>query len=268
LIKKGNTLSSGDLAGFIHRLYGLFKSGQLLKCWSEFFLFEAYLSIATIAGKAGFVPAQFIEKGISLNNFFHPLIKNPVKNSIHINKNILVLTGPNMSGKSTLLRAISICLYLARLGLPVPAGECQVVFAEDINVFINSRDNPKSGYSHFMAEVLNLKESIIAAQEEKQVFAVFDELFSGTNIDDAMNILALTLKGLKKFTRSYFLLSTHFYQLKELHAGEMEHAAFYYIDSFLEDGKPKFTYQLKKGWSDVKFGTILFEREGLVQLLR
>ncbi|OQP55622.1 hypothetical protein A4D02_04785 [Niastella koreensis] len=92
-------------------------------------------------------------------------------------------------------------------------------------------------------------------------------MFSGTNIDDALNILTLTLNGLKKFTRSYFLLSTHFYKLKELHPGEMEHAAFYYIDSLLEDGKPKFTYQLKEGWSDVKFGTILFEREGLVQLL-
>lgn len=268
LIKKGNNLSTSDVARFIHQLYALFKSGRLLKCWSEFFLFEAYLSIAETAQKAGFVPAQFIDKGIQLTNFFHPLINNPVKNSIHLKKNVLVLTGPNMSGKSTLLRSISLCMYLARLGLPAPAEECQVVFADAINVFINSRDNPNSGYSHFMTEVLQLKESIIAAQEEKQVFAVFDELFSGTNIDDALNILTLTLNGLKKFTRSCFLLSTHFYKLKELHVDEMSHAAFYYIDSFLEDTKPKFTYQLKEGWSDVKFGTILFEREGLVQLLK
>ena len=89
----------------------------------------------------------------------------------------------------------------------------------------------------------------------------------GMTYTDSLN-LTLTLNGLKKFTRSYFLLSTHFYKLKELHAGDMEHAAFYYIDSFLEDGKPVFTYQLKEGWSDVKFGTILFEREGLVELLK
>lgn len=266
--KKGNNLSLSDVAGFMHRLYTLFKNGQLLKCWNEFFLFEAYLSIAVTSKNAGLVPAQFIDKGIHLTNFFHPFIKDPVKNSIHIEKNVLVLTGPNMSGKSTLLRSISLCMYLARLGLPAPAEECQVVFAEVINVFINSRDNLNSGYSHFMTEVLHLKESIIAAQEDKQVFTVFDELFSGTNIDDALNILTLTISGLKKFTRSYFLLSTHFYKLKELHAAEMDHAAFYYIDSFLKEGKPAFTYQLKEGWSDIKFGTILFEREGLVQLLK
>jgi len=268
LIKKGNYLTVSEVTGFMKRLYTLFKSGQLLKCWSEFFLFEAYLSIALTAQKAGLVPAQFIDKGIYLTNFFHPFIKDPVKNSIHIEKNVLVLTGPNMSGKSTLLRAISLCMYLARLGLPVPAGECRVVFAAAINVFINTRDSLNSGYSHFMTEVLNLKESIIAAQEDKQVFTVFDEMFSGTNIDDALNILTLTLNGLKKFPRSYFLLSTHFYKLKELQVDEMSHAAFYYIDSLLEEGNPKFIYQLKEGWSDVKFGTLLFEREGLVQLLK
>lgn len=267
LIEKGHNLSTREVAGFMHKLYALFKRGQLLTCWSDFFLFEAYLSIAVTAQKAGFVPAHFIDKGIRLTNFFHPFIKDPVKNSIHIEKNVFVLTGPNMSGKSTLLRTISLCVYLARLGLPVPASVCHVIFAGEINIFINSRDNLNSGYSHFMTEILNLKDSIVAAQQEKQVFAVFDELFSGTNIDDALNILTITINGLKKFTNSYFLLSTHFYKLKELHVGEMSHAAFYYVDSFLENGVPKFTYEVKEGWSDIKFGSILFEREGLMQML-
>ncbi|OQP52834.1 hypothetical protein A4H97_24360 [Niastella yeongjuensis] len=267
LSEKRNGLSAGEVAAFMHRLYVFFKSGQLLKCWSELFLFEAYLSIAVVAQKATFVPAQFIDKGIILTNFFHPLLKAPVKNSIHLDRNVLVLTGPNMSGKSTLLRSISLCVYLARLGLPVPAAECKVVFVSAINVYINSRDTLHSGYSHFMTEVLNLKESIIAARDGKQVFTVFDELFSGTNVDDALNMLRLTLNGLKKYSGSYFLLSTHFYKLKEQQVEAMDHAAFYYIDSFLEEGTPKFTYRLKEGWSDVKFGTLLFEREGLVQLL-
>lgn len=268
LIEKGNNLSTREVAGFMHKLYAVFKSGQLLKCWNDFFLFEAYLSIAVIAQKSGFVPAQFIDKGIRLTNFFHPFIKDPVKNSMHIEKNVFVLTGPNMSGKSTLLRSISLCIYLARLGLPVPASACEVIFADEIDIFINSHDNLKSGYSHFMTEILNLKESIIAAQQQKQVFAVFDELFSGTNFDDALNILTITISGLKKFTNSYFLLSTHFYKLKELHVDEMSHAAFYYIDSFLDHGAPKFTYQVKEGWSDIKFGSLLFEREGLMSLLK
>jgi DNA mismatch repair protein MutS len=267
LIDKGNDLSTSDVAVFIHKLYPMYKSGHLLTCWKNLFLFEAWLSIAVTANKEGLFPARFIDKGIRLTNFFHPFIKNPVKNSIHLDKNVLVLTGPNMSGKSTLLRAVSLCIYLARLGLPVPASECGVVFADEINIFINTRDNLNGGYSHFMTEILQLKESLIAAGESKLVFAVFDELFSGTNVDDALNILSITINGLKKFTNSYFLLSTHFYKLKELQADAMDHAAFYYIDSLLDNGVPKFTYQLKEGWSDVKFGSILFEREGLTQLL-
>jgi DNA mismatch repair protein MutS len=268
LIEKGNNLSTREVARFMHQLFAVFKSGQLLTCWSDFFLFEAYLSIAVTAQRAGFVPARFIDKGIRLTNFFHPFIKDPVKNSMHIEKNVFVLTGPNMSGKSTLLRSMSLCIYLSRLGLPVPASACEVIFADEIDIFINSHDNLKSGYSHFMTEILHLKDSIIAAQQEKQVFAVFDELFSGTNIDDALNILTITISGLKKFTNSYFLLSTHFYKLKELHVDEMSHAAFYYIDSFLENGAPKFTYQVKEGWSDIKFGSILFEKEGLMRMLK
>lgn len=268
LIEKGHDLSSKQVAMFMHKLYAVYKSGQLLKCWNDFFVFEAYLSIAITAQKAGFVHARFIDKGIRLSGFYHPFIKNPVKNSICIDKNVIVLTGPNMSGKSTMIRSISLCIYLARLGFPVPAEECQVIFAGEINIFINSRDNLKGGYSHFMTEILNLKESIIAAEEQRQVFAVFDELFSGTNIDDALNILAITIKGLKKFTQSYFLLSTHFYSLKELHVNDMSHAAFYHMDSALENGVPKFMYQVKEGWSDIKFGSILFEREGLIQLLK
>lgn len=267
LIEKGHNISSREVALFMHKLYAVYKSGRLLEFWENLFLFEAYLSIAITSQKAGFVPAQFIDKGIHLTGMFHPFIKNPVKNTIHIDKNVIVLTGPNMSGKSTLLRSVSLCIYLARLGLPVPAAECRVIFAGEINIFINTRDNLNGGYSHFMTEILNLKESIIAAQSEKQVFAVFDELFNGTNIDDALNILTITINGLKKLTNSYFFISTHFYRLKELHEKEMSHTAFFYIDSWLENGLPKFTYEVKEGWSDVKFGTILFEREGLIKLL-
>jgi DNA mismatch repair protein MutS len=268
LIEQGHNMSVKEVTRFMQKLFEVHKSNRLFLCWQNFFAFEAYLSIAITAQKAGLTPARFIDRGIKLTNFFHPLIKRPVKNSIDIDKKVIILTGPNMSGKSTLLRSISLSIYLARLGLPVPAEECQVFFADEINVFINSRDDMNGGYSHFMREILNLKECIMAAQEKKQVLAVFDELFSGTNVDDALNILSLTIQGLKKFDHSYFFLSTHLYRIKELHADEMSHAAFYYIDTYLETNEPKFTYQVKEGWSDAKFGSILFKREGLVELLK
>jgi DNA mismatch repair protein MutS len=268
LIEKGNNLNIREIAEFMHRLHALYINGMLKKFWTDFFLFEAYLSISITSNKAGLTAARFIENGIHITGLFHPLIEHPVKNTLHIEKSTFVLTGPNMSGKSTLLRSVSLCIYLARLGLPVPAAECNVFFADEINVYINAHDNPQNGYSHFMTEVVNLKDSIINAKEGKKVFAVFDELFSGTNVDDALNILSITIKGLKQFINSYFLLSTHFYKLREVQTDEMNHVAFFCIDALLEDGIPKFTYRVKEGWSEIKFGSILFEREGLIQLLK
>jgi len=112
-----------------------------------------------------------------------------------------------------------------------------------------------------------LPKTTAEALDRKQVLAGFT-----ANLDRIKNLVSYKADIEEAyefcFSNSFFLLSTHFYKLKELHVDEMNHAAFYYVDSSLEDGVPKFTYEVKEGWSDIKFGSILFEREGLIQLLK
>jgi DNA mismatch repair protein MutS len=179
----------------------------------------------------------------------------------------MLLTGPNMSGKSTFLKAISLCVYLAHVGVAVPTAEASMPFFDTLSVSINLNDDLQNGQSHFMTEVKNLKSVALEAADNKRCFCVFDELFRGTNIEDAIEISTSTLNGLTQFKNSYFFISTHLHQLKEIQSVKDGKVDMYYIDCEIQDNTPKFTYVLKQGWSDLRVGRILFEKEGLNELL-
>ncbi|MBT9393318.1 hypothetical protein KLP40_09100 [Hymenobacter sp. NST-14] len=241
---------------------------ELADFWAAFFWFEACWSAAKGMRQLGFVFPGFQAAGLHLADFYHPLLPAPVKNTLELDPadNVVVLTGPNMSGKSTLLKAVGLCVYLAHAGLGVPAAACRLPFYASIVVAVNLTDSLSSGYSHFMAEIRNLKAVLEAAQGPGRVFAVFDELFRGTNVDDALDITRATVCGLARFPQSCFLISTHLLQLEsELPAQPGRRT--YCIACQLEQGLPVFTYRLQAGWSSLKIGRILFEKEGLPGLL-
>lgn len=243
-------------------------NGQAAAFWNRWFLFEAYLSVSKGIVEHRFVFPSFDNSAFSIQGLYHPLLKNPVPNDMTASRNVVLLTGPNMSGKSTFLKAISLCVYLGHQGLAVPATKAVIPFFDNISVAINLTDSIVSGYSHFMTEIITLKNVVAEALQGAKCFAVFDELFRGTNIEDALEISTATIKGLTKFTDSYFFISTHLHQLKameEIHNGKV---ATCFIECELKEGTPVFTYKLKEGWSDLKIGRILFEKEGLNNMLK
>ncbi|WP_010518784.1 MutS-related protein [Croceivirga radicis] len=232
--------------------------------WEALFLFESYLSINIGIIKNNLSFPTFTKDKIGLRDFYHPLLENPVKNNLETNSNVIVLNGPNMSGKSTFLKAVGLCMYFGHLGIGIPASKGEIPFCDYFSIEINRRDDILNGYSHFMTEVMNLKKVVEQASNGKKCFAIFDELFSGTNVEDGFEICKTTINGLSKFNKSYFFISTHIQELKNVSNGQIEN---YYIDCELIENIPTFTYQLKKGWSDIKVGRILFEKEGLNKLL-
>jgi DNA mismatch repair protein MutS len=244
------------------------RKGETGEFWKQFFLFEAYLSISFGMTRHNLAFPSFSEKEFSLCDFYHPLVKNAVTNSFNTQNNVILITGPNMSGKSTLLKAVSLCVYLGHLGLGVPAKRAVIPFFDTISIKINHSDDILSGYSHFMTEVISLKNIVSAAADGQKCFAVFDELFIGTNIEDAIEISSTSLKGLTKFKDSMFFISTHLHQLKEMDEVKKHEIATWYIDCELNGGNPSFTYKLKEGWSDIRVGRLLFEKEGLNALLK
>jgi DNA mismatch repair protein MutS len=230
--------------------------------------FEAYISVAK---GIHFHKFQFPEIGgntLSISDFYHPVLKSPVKNTLHTKSNVVLLTGPNMSGKSTLLKAIGICVYLANIGFAIPSVEANIPFYSNIDIFINLNDDLQSGYSHFMTEIINLKKVVQEAGKGQPGFAVFDELFRGTNIDEALEISRSTLKGMLNFPESLFFVSSHLHQLIVMDEVQSGAISCLYLDCNLENNIPIFTYQLKEGSSDIKIGRILFEKENMSEFLK
>jgi DNA mismatch repair protein MutS len=242
-------------------------NGQAAAFWTHWFTFEAHLSISTGILKHGFVFPSVGQAGFSIEGLYHPLLSDPVKNDLEASKNVILLTGPNMSGKSTLLKAVSLCVYLAHAGLGVPASKAIMPFFTCISVAINLTDSIVSGYSHFMSEIMTLKNVLTEAARGARCFAVFDELFRGTNIEDALEISTATIKGLIKFSNSLFIISTHLHQLRDMDQIKTEKVTTCFIECELKNNIPGFTYKLKPGWSDLRLGRILFDKEGLNKML-
>lgn len=241
------------------------KNALIEPFWEALFQFEAYLSINLGGLRNSFAFPKFTDRQIKLIDFYHPLTNEPVKNSLETSSNVIVLNGPNMSGKSTFLKAVALCIYFGHLGIGVPASVAEIPFVNYFSIEINSKDDILNGYSHFMTEVINLKNVVENASNGKRCFAVFDELFSGTNVEDAFEICRTTINGLSRYKDSYFFISTHIQELRNV---ANEQVSSYYMDCVLIDDKPTFTYELKRGWSDIKVGRILFDREGLNRMLK
>jgi len=258
------------IVAFAQRLIRL-NPEEIKHFWDFFFFFEAYWSIAKGTLVKSFTFPSFSNGNFKIAGFYHPILTNPVKNTLEMDEdqNVLLLTGPNMSGKSTLLKAVSLCVYLARTGFTVPASHCIIPFFSSIAIAVNLSDNLRDGYSHFMSEIANLKSVVLATESSGKCFAVFDEIFRGTNVDDALDITQTTVNGLARIKKSFFLISTHMLQLDgQLGCDPNMRIKKCYIECILDNGSPKFSYHLKEGWSQLKIGKILFEKEGLSELLR
>lgn len=262
-----DAFSVAQLVQFTRQLQAL-TADELTGFWDAFYQFEAYWSAAKGLRAHAWVFPQFGEAGLQLEAFYHPALAQPVPNTLvlGVEENVMVLTGPNMSGKSTLLKAVGLCVYLAHAGLGVPAARCTTPFFHSILIAINLRDSLQDGYSHFMAELHHLKRVLHAANNGSRTFAIFDELFRGTNGDDALDLTRTTLGGLARFPASCFLVSTHLLHLQQqLPAGST--FGSYCIECVLREGIPVFSYRLQRGWSHLKIGRFLFEQEGISALL-
>lgn len=155
---------------------------------------------------------------------------------------------------------------LAHLGVAVPAENCNILFYESIFLHFSANDNLKEGYSHFMQEIVNLK-NVLQELKTKNCFVVFDEIFNGTNINDAAKITVDTIEGLSKYENSIFIFSTHLNMI-ENYLMNNKNIMLLNLESFLTGNELTFTYKLKEGWPKLEIGKILFDQYGLNDLLR
>src|SRR5690606_32339883 len=261
--KKMNVVDVFELIQIFQNHYSNKEQFIFIDHFSEF---EAFISIAKQTVLSGFQFPEIGDNRLVLKKFYHPKVKNPILNSFSNPNGVLLLTGSNMAGKSNFLKVLVICIYLAHIGLHNPAKNAKIPFYNEIYIFINNNDDLTSGYSYFMQEVLNLKEVVLKCNDKLNCFVLFDELFKGTNLEDALEITKTTLNGLLKFPDSFFGISSHIHQLKDL-TNSQQAIHTYYLECLIDNGTPYFTYKIKEGFSDLKLGRVIFEKEKLNELL-
>jgi DNA mismatch repair ATPase MutS len=137
---------------------------------------------------------------VHAENTYHPLLQTPTAYTLQLkkNSNFLFLTGANMAGKSTFIKAVGVGVYLAHLGMGVPATKMELTLFDGLLSNINVMDNIVKGESYFYNEVKRIKNTIEKISDGKNWLILIDELFKGTNVQDAMKCSTAVIEGLRK----------------------------------------------------------------------
>jgi DNA mismatch repair protein MutS len=205
---------------------------------------------------------------VDLRGLYHIILSKPVAYDIEMKhkSHFLFLTGANMSGKTTFIKAVGVAVFLAHIGMGVPAQYMRLSFFDGIFSNIQVQDNIFKGESFFYNEVQRIKNTIIKINDNRNWLVLIDEMFKGTNVEDAKNCSLAVIKGLLQSTRCLFILSTHLYEIAE----ELQQAwniRFKYFESEVVDDNLYFTYQLKDGIAKEKIGYLILKREKVLDLL-
>lgn len=232
---------------------------------------DAYYSMAVAATRFNLHFPEFVESAtpeVTATQLFHPLLQIPVSYDISLSQheNFLFLTGANMAGKSTFIKAVGISVYLAHIGMGVPAQSMRLTLFDGLLSNIQVVDNIIKGESYFFNEVQRIRKTIEKISDGKKWLILIDELFKGTNVQDAMKCSTVVIEGLRKMNNTLFILSTHLYEIGE-QLKVYPNIQFRYFETQVENDQLMFNYQLKHGISNDRLGYLILRNEGVVQML-
>ncbi|WP_297517848.1 DNA mismatch repair protein MutS [uncultured Clostridium sp.] len=183
------------------------------------------------------------DNGLEIINGAHPLVENVVKNSINISNKGIVLTGTNMSGKSTFLRMIGINIVLAQSFNFVHADKYKAPFLNVVSS-ISPDDDINSGKSYYMAEAEAVLRILKALDGKVKVFCAIDEIFRGTNPVERIAASEEILKYIQK-RNSISIVATHDKELTDLL--KETHNFYHFSERVSESSGLSFDYKLKSG---------------------
>jgi len=268
--EQANQLSLTKMARYDHLLrYKMEKA--LATVIKTFYQLDVYITVANLAHAKDFSYAKALPKEDNLftaTALSHPGIEKAVANpvSFHQNSNMIFLTGANMAGKSTFMKAFGINVYLAHMGFPVAAKEMEFSVKDGIYTSINVPDNLNMGYSHFYAEVLRVKNVAEQVSIGKSLVVIFDELFKGTNVKDAYDATLAVTAAFSEYDNCLFIISTHIIEAGEV-LKQQSNIQMLYLPTIMNGNIPTYPYLLQAGISSDRHGMMIIENEGIVELL-
>lgn len=229
---------------------------------------DALISLAKTT-KNNNLKLPMVEEGdlhIYAEGLKHPYLQNAVANSVQLNQEKcgLFLTGPNMAGKTTYMRAFAIALYLAHLGMGLPASVYRFTPVQEFVSSISLSDNLHAGVSYFRAEALRVKDVANAIKSGARVVAIMDEPFKGTNVKDTLEASMAILSRFSAMPNLLFMFSSHQIELADKIQGAID---FRYFSAIETEERLRFDYTLREGVATQRIGMRVLKEEGVFDVL-
>ncbi len=232
---------------------------------------DALNAMAIATNSFNWVMPQLIESEaftLDAEGVFHPFIDDPVSNpaSLSGGEPLIFLTGPNMAGKTTYLRSIALMVLFGQVGMGVPALRARFTPVEALFTSLNPTDNLRAGLSYFLAEIMRVKTAASILAEGCRALVLFDEVFKGTNVRDALDASGEVILGFARARRSGFIFSSHLTELADILRSSPT-IRFCYFEGDIVHDAPRYTYKLREGISDKRLGLTLLRRAGIPELM-
>ena len=226
---------------------------------------EAAISIASLRqGIPYFSTPYFSEpkKSLTVEELYHPLIKNPVANNLKIDGHSLLITGSNMSGKTTFLRTLGVNAIMAQTVYTTFAKSYQAPFL-NVKSVIGRADNLLEGKSYYLAEVEAVNELVKLADKDEQHLFIVDELLRGTNTTERIAAGKAVLEYLNQ-KNHLALAATHDKDLSQLLGNSFE---YYYFQECIENNELSFDYKIRNGVTTTRNAIALLDIFGYPKVL-
>ena len=221
---------------------------------------DALYALAEISSENGYTRPQFhIGHSIHMKEARHPILDRMMKTTRYVSNDlemgedndILMITGPNMGGKSTYMRQTVLLVIMAQIGCFVPAKKAEMPIFDQIFTRIGASDDIMSGQSTFMVEMIEANNALQNATANSLI--LFDEIGRGTSTYDGMALAQAMIEYIMRNIKAKTLFSTHYHELTEM-AEKNAGIRNVHVDVHEEDDKVTFLYRVLDGKADKSYG--------------
>lgn len=199
----------------------------------------------------------------------HPFLgRGAIGNDLHLGgeTRVCFVTGPNMAGKSTFLKAVGIAVVLAHAGCGVPAASMEFPIVRTIFSSVQIVDNLSAGESFYLAEVRRIKSLAAALRGHHSALAVLDEPFRGTNVHDAAEATLAVISRLVSHAAALVFVASHLAEIVPSIVDDPR-VCLLHFSADVSAEQPVFDFKLRRGLSTQRLGMTLLKQEGVLDLL-
>ncbi|MCM1367372.1 MAG: DNA mismatch repair protein MutS [Roseburia sp.] len=233
---------------------------------------DCIVSLATAAKQNGYAKPEITESGeISISEGRHPVAELLPSDELFVPNNtaldngdsrIMLITGPNMAGKSLYMRQVALITVMAHIGSFVPAKSARIGLVDKVFTRVGASDDLSTGRSTFMVEMSEVSQILENATDASLI--LLDEIGRGTSTYDGLSIAWAVIEFIAQSSRAKVLFSTHFHELTELE-GSINGLKNYKFTAKEHDGGIKFMRKIMRGSANKSFGIEVSALAGLPQ---